>query len=103
MKNSRKVILATLLAFVMLFSSFAVLNVSATSDDDDVEPIANLYYFNDYYPTVPKSQMDEEHPDISSVYDHKWIDDEDFDIMVGNNYFESIADDSIVVIDIKTA
>lgn len=101
MKNSRKVILATLLAFVMLFSSFAVLNVSATPDDDDVEPIANLYYFNDYYPTVPKSQMDEEYPDISSVYDHKWIDGEDFDIMVANNYFESIADESIVVIDIK--
>lgn len=102
MKNSRKVILATLLAFVMLFSSFAVLNVSATPDDDDVEPVANLYYFNDYYPTVPKSQMDEEYPDISSVYDHKWIDGEDFNIMVGNNYFESIADESIVVIDIKT-
>ena len=101
MKNSRKVVLATLLAFVMLFSSFAVLNVSATPDDDDVEPIANLYYFNDYYPTVPKSQMDEEYPDISSVYDHKWIDGEDFDIMVANNYFESIADESIVVIDIK--
>lgn len=102
MKNSRKVVLATLLAFVMLFSSFAVLNVSATPDDDDVEPIANLYYFNDYYPTVPKSQMDEEHPDISSIYDHKWIDSSDFTTMVFNDYFESIAYGTIVVIDIKS-
>lgn len=101
MKNSRKVILATLLAFVMLFSSFAVLNVGAISNDVDV-PIANLYYFNDYYPTVPKSQLNEDYHEINSTYDHKWIDFDGFHSLVYNNYFESIADGTIVVIDIKS-
>lgn len=100
MKKTTKMFLATLLAFVMMFSAFSVLNVYAISNNDNV-PSAHIYYFNDYYPSVPKSQMETRYS-MTMTYDHKWIDEQDFYTMIDNSYFAVVPNNSLVIIDIKT-
>lgn len=102
MKKTIQALFSVLMTFVMLFSCIAVFNTGVHASDDEPDYVANLYYFNDYYPTVPKSKMDEDYPEIATTYDHKWVDSDGFNSMIYNGYFDFIPANTIVVIDIKT-
>lgn len=101
MKKTTKLLVATTMAIIMLFSCFSIWNVSAVVSSN-TSPSEELYYFNDYYPTITKSDLQNQYQHFNIVYDHEWLDSERFNRLIDNEYFSSITNNSIVIIDIKT-
>ena len=102
MKNFGKILFSTTLALIMLFSCFTISSVYAISSNNISDPPTAIYYFNDYYPTVTKSEMQDEFLGMNIVYDHQWVDYYSFNNLIDNEYFSRVATNSVAIIDIKT-
>lgn len=97
MKRIKNILVTTLLAFLMLFTCFSIPSTYALTTVP-----TTIYYFNDYYPIVTKSEMENQYSGMQVIYDHKWIDSQDFNDMITYNYFTRVPSNSLVIIDIKT-
>ncbi len=107
MKSIKKKIVALFLAIALLATGFAAVRLSIGSEVSALAPGYNgepdtVYYFFDYYPTLPYSTME---PTFGSryniVYD-RYNGARCFDEMVKNGYFEGFGSGCYVIIDIKT-
>ena len=92
------VILGTLVTIIVLFTLFAV-NTSALSPHYD-DTTDNIYYFNDYYPTIEENVLEESFPTYNIVYDHMWITDSQT-LLDYASYFCELNSNDILIFDLK--
>ena len=92
------IVLGTLVTLIMLFTLFAV-NTSALSPHYD-DTTDNIYYFNDYYPTIEENVLEESFPTYNIVYDHMWITDSQT-LLDYASYFCELNSNDILIFDLK--
>ena len=102
-KNS---IIATILAITM-FCVIIPLGPTNKKTVNALSPDYNgqsdtIYYFNDYYPTVRPSKLEEEYPDYNIIFDRQQVTAQSFTLLVNSGYFTGFAEGCLVIIDIKT-
>ncbi len=105
MKTCTKRIATALLALLVLFSGILALTASRPqkADANAAEAAtAQIYYFTDYYPTIPYEELESKFGGLQIAFVHDYIDVETFNLMVEKGYFSQYMNSSVVVMDIKT-
>lgn len=105
MKTIGKRVTALCLSVALLALSMLTLGVwslGAKAQTNRRAVIQNIYYFNDYYPTVCYSDIESRYGSGLNInYTHQKVDSDQFDDLVYGGSFYDIPDNSLVVIDIK--
>lgn len=108
--------IALVLFMITLFTMGGIQTAKANGPSDENVPAPGgdsgnqytIYYFTDYYPTVSYNELLDEFGNYNIVYDHQYIDEQDFENMVNNHYFlfDSVTGEDTgiraLIIDIKT-
>ncbi len=110
--KKRSIVLAVLLAVMMLFMGASPIIGAKQSKEaqalaPEYQPASpSLYYFHDYCPTITPNRMFATYGGVFNdniTYDRqKNLTAQEFEIMVGSDYFTGFEEGTIVIIDIKT-
>lgn len=99
-KNVTISVISLILAMATMLSCLTIFEVQNTAKADD--ETTEIYYFNDFYPTLSQSQMGAFGGSYSITYDRQSLDANGFIDLVDDGYFDWLTCEYLVVIDIKT-